>query len=301
MSDVLPRVREHRKRRERLERAASRGAGRALGAPRGPRRRGDDHGLRGGDAGVPRDERADRIEGLPTLVREGDRRRPGRRHDPLHDPDARGQPPAGRQGRGDRRVGNTTMAMSSDEYNQMLFERIHSERRWENQPADDWSMDDLDLAEIRRTVAEAVRRGRMAEPPSSEPSDLLRVESEAGIQSHCTNIGINVQQGRNPDGPLHPQCEDLAASRPLPVPHIEALLRARECRTHPGPRRSPTTVLKSDRGRPPSPLDRPGGPVDPRARLENRRAFRRTVGSNPTPSAKTLVFMRLGGARCRVG
>ena len=42
------------------------------------------------------------------------------------------------------------------------------------QPADGWSMDDLDLAEIRRTVAEAVRRGRMAEPPSSEPSDLLR-------------------------------------------------------------------------------------------------------------------------------
>lgn len=73
-----------------------------------------------------------------------------------------------------RRVGNTTMAMSSDEYNQMLFERIHSDRRWENQPADGWSMDDLDLEEVRRTVAEAVRRGRMAEPPSSEPADLLR-------------------------------------------------------------------------------------------------------------------------------
>ena len=33
-----------------------------------------------------------------------------------------------------RRVGNTTLAMSADEYNRMLFERMHSEQRWENQP-----------------------------------------------------------------------------------------------------------------------------------------------------------------------
>ena len=73
-----------------------------------------------------------------------------------------------------RRVGNTTLAMSADEYNRMLFERMHSEQRWENQPAVGWSVDDLDVAEIRRTVAEAVRRGRLEEPVSGEPSDLLR-------------------------------------------------------------------------------------------------------------------------------
>lgn len=73
-----------------------------------------------------------------------------------------------------RRVGNTTMAMSSDEYNRMLFERLHSDQRWENQPAEGWSIDDLEVVEIRRTVAEAVRRGRLAEPPSGEPADLLR-------------------------------------------------------------------------------------------------------------------------------
>ena len=56
----------------------------------------------------------------------------------------------------------------------MLFERIHSEQRWENQPAVGWSVDDLDVAEIRRTVAEAVRRGRLEEPVGGEPSDLLR-------------------------------------------------------------------------------------------------------------------------------
>ena len=73
-----------------------------------------------------------------------------------------------------RRVGNTTRPMSADEYNRMLFERMHSEQRWENQPAAGWSVDDLDAAEIRRTVAEAVRRGRLEEPASGDPSDLLR-------------------------------------------------------------------------------------------------------------------------------
>ena len=73
-----------------------------------------------------------------------------------------------------RRVGNTTVAMSADEYNQMLFERMHSEQRWENQPAAGWTVDDLDVGEIRRTVAEAVRRGRLEETLSREPADLLR-------------------------------------------------------------------------------------------------------------------------------
>ena len=73
-----------------------------------------------------------------------------------------------------RRIGNTTLAMSADEYNRMLFERMHSEQRWENQPLGGWSVDDLDVAEIRRTVAEAVRRGRLEEPVSREPTDMLR-------------------------------------------------------------------------------------------------------------------------------
>ena len=73
-----------------------------------------------------------------------------------------------------RRVGNTTLQMFADEYNRMLFERMHSEQRWENQPAAGWSVDDLDAAEIRMTVAEAVRRGRLQEPVSGETPDLLR-------------------------------------------------------------------------------------------------------------------------------
>ena len=73
-----------------------------------------------------------------------------------------------------RRMGNATVEMSTDEYRQMLFERMHSERRWENQPADGWSIDDLDANEIRTTVEEAVRRGRLEDPGTRDPRELLR-------------------------------------------------------------------------------------------------------------------------------
>lgn len=73
-----------------------------------------------------------------------------------------------------RRVGNTTLPMGVDEYNRVLFERMHSERRWENEPATGWSIEDLDVGEIRNTVAEAVRIGRLNEPGHREPENLLR-------------------------------------------------------------------------------------------------------------------------------
>ncbi len=78
------------------------------------------------------------------------------------------------QGAAYLRVGNTTLAMSTEEYNRTLFERIHSEQCWENQPATGWSIEDLDAAEIRRTVEEAIRRGRLADPGTREPAELLR-------------------------------------------------------------------------------------------------------------------------------
>ena len=78
------------------------------------------------------------------------------------------------RGNGHRRVGNTTVAMSADEYNRMLFERMHAEQRWENQPAAGWTIDDLDVNEIRTTVRAAIQRGRLDESPNNDPLDLLR-------------------------------------------------------------------------------------------------------------------------------
>ena len=73
-----------------------------------------------------------------------------------------------------RRLGNTNRAMSRDEYNRMLFERLHSERRWENEPATGWTIDDLDHAEMLRVVEEAIRRGRAEDPGVRDPRELLR-------------------------------------------------------------------------------------------------------------------------------
>ena len=73
-----------------------------------------------------------------------------------------------------RRVGNKTRAMSADEYNRMLFERMHSEQRWENQPATGWSVEDLDVAEIRNTVyrRRATTVGRYGNPDSDQRGEI---------------------------------------------------------------------------------------------------------------------------------
>jgi len=78
------------------------------------------------------------------------------------------------QGQAYRRVGNTTLAMSRDEYNRMLLERLHGEHRWENEPARDWAVTDLDAVEITRTLEEAIRRGRIEDPGTREPEEILR-------------------------------------------------------------------------------------------------------------------------------
>jgi ATP-dependent DNA helicase RecG len=73
-----------------------------------------------------------------------------------------------------KRVGNTSPRMSRDEYNRMLLERLHGEIRWENEAALAASIDDLDLAELVRTMDEAVRRGRAEDPGTRDPVELLR-------------------------------------------------------------------------------------------------------------------------------
>ena len=64
--------------------------------------------------------------------------------------------------------------MSAEEYNRILFERMHGEQRWENQPAKGWMVEDLDEAEILRALEAAIRQGRQDDPRTREPMDLLR-------------------------------------------------------------------------------------------------------------------------------
>lgn len=82
--------------------------------------------------------------------------------------------PYSHRGSAFRRVGNTNQQMSRDEYNRMLLERLHGERRWENEPAPGWTLADLEAAEILRTAEEAIRRGRAEDPGTRDPLELLR-------------------------------------------------------------------------------------------------------------------------------
>jgi len=63
-------------------------------------------------------------------------------------------------GRPYQRIGNTTSRMPQFEYQRGLLARAYLEHRWENQPAERYKLDDLDLPEIERThqISVAVRR-----------------------------------------------------------------------------------------------------------------------------------------------
>lgn len=78
------------------------------------------------------------------------------------------------KGQAYKRVGNTSPKMSRDEYNRILIERFHGERRWETEIAEGWTLADLDTSEVTRTVEEAIRRGRMEDPGTRDPQSMLR-------------------------------------------------------------------------------------------------------------------------------
>jgi ATP-dependent DNA helicase RecG len=84
-----------------------------------------------------------------------------------------GQPYSYR-GQAYRRVGNTSRQLSREEYNRILLERLHGDQRWENQPATGWTLADLDVAEITKTLEESIRRGRADDPGTRDPAEMLR-------------------------------------------------------------------------------------------------------------------------------
>ena len=84
------------------------------------------------------------------------------------------QQPYSHRGQAWRRVGNTNRAMSREEYHRVLLERLHGQFRWENEPVSDWTVDDLDQTEIVRTLDDAIRRGRAADPGTRDPMEMLR-------------------------------------------------------------------------------------------------------------------------------
>lgn len=76
-------------------------------------------------------------------------------------------------GRPYQRIGPTTSRMPREQLDRLLVEKMHTAHRWENQPAVGIDIQDLDSAEIARTVDEAIRRGRMEDPGTRDPHQIL--------------------------------------------------------------------------------------------------------------------------------
>ena len=72
------------------------------------------------------------------------------------------------------RVLNTTRAMCRDKYQRLLLEEMHATERWENRPAEGWDASRLDHREMVLTLEESIRRGRMDDPGTREPLEILR-------------------------------------------------------------------------------------------------------------------------------
>jgi ATP-dependent DNA helicase RecG len=103
------------------------------------------------------------------------------------------------------RHGPVTAVMPQEQYRRLLLEGAHAAHRWEILPASGVSLDDLNRAEIDRTVAEAVRRLRLDDPGTGDPEQLLRaMQLMRGGQ--LLNAAVVLFGRRERIGPLYPQC-----------------------------------------------------------------------------------------------
>ena len=72
------------------------------------------------------------------------------------------------------RVLNTTRTMPRETYQRLLLEEMHATERWENRPAAGWDVSRLDRREMVLTLEESIRRGRVDDPGTREPLEILR-------------------------------------------------------------------------------------------------------------------------------
>jgi ATP-dependent DNA helicase RecG len=108
------------------------------------------------------------------------------------------------EGRAYERIQSTTRRMSQKRYEQLLLERAHSRRRWENQEAEGTSLRDLYREEVFRVVESARASGRLVEPVGK---DLGRVLDWLGVRRGGTILRAAVVLFGKRFLPDFPQCE----------------------------------------------------------------------------------------------
>ena len=72
-----------------------------------------------------------------------------------------------------KRVGAVTTTMEQAEYQRLFLETHHATDRWETETSP-LGLNDLDLNELTATMTDAVARGRVSDPLSGAPDDILR-------------------------------------------------------------------------------------------------------------------------------
>jgi len=107
-------------------------------------------------------------------------------------------------GRPYQRVGTTTSLMPQERYRQLLFERTHSQSRWENVPAEGVKVDSLDRAEILRTVRAGAAVGRLPESTGDDPADIL---DRLGLRVDGQILNAAVILFGTRFLPYYPQCQ----------------------------------------------------------------------------------------------
>jgi ATP-dependent DNA helicase RecG len=103
------------------------------------------------------------------------------------------------------RNGPTTITMPQTIYERKLLERCHATNRWENQRTDGFTPDDLDDAEVIRTVEEAIRRGRMEDPGTRNLRELL-IGLRLIHENHLLNAAVVLFGKGGKLLPNYPQC-----------------------------------------------------------------------------------------------
>ena len=108
------------------------------------------------------------------------------------------------EGRPYERVHNTTRKMSQDRYEELLLSRAHSRRRWENQPADELTLKDIDRDEVFRIVGITQSIGRLGGPVGRSLPDVL---DRLGLQKGGRPLRAAVVLFGKTFLPDYPQCE----------------------------------------------------------------------------------------------
>ena len=112
------------------------------------------------------------------------------------------------EGRAYEKVESTTRKMSQQRYQQLLFARSHSKHRWENQPAEGFTIKDFDREEVYRTVQLATSQGNLSGPTER---DLGRLLDRLGVRVDGQILQAAVVLFGKQFMPDYPQCELMMA------------------------------------------------------------------------------------------